>query len=81
MKKSPFHLERASFHGDPYGIGKQRSGSAEPSPETVHRTVSFDRSIPVRFDTMKNPSCFCRRGFLMVKQNLLHPNFLHGWQA
>ena len=69
------------IHGDPYGIGKQRSGSVEPSPETVHRTVSFHRSIPVRLSGMKKARSSRNELHFMVKQNLLHPNFLHGWQA
>lgn len=68
-------------NGDPYRIGKQRSGSVEPSPETVHRTVSLNHSIPALPEYEKIPDADASGIFFMVKQNLPHPNFLHGWQA
>ena len=62
MKKSPFHPERALFHGDPYRIETQWSGSVKPSPETVHRTGTG-------FVKDKFPLCPLMRGFRCVAQS------------
>ena len=55
-------------------------------PPSSRRAASAHRALALDgFDSRdsiyeKSPSPFGEELFFMVKQNLLHPNFLHGWQ-
>ena len=49
---------------------------------SAHRALAFDGFDSYHSKQEKRSPSLCAKGiFFLVKQNLPHPNFLHGWQA